>query len=139
MIRRPPRSTRTDTLLPYTTLCRSLKPRPKQNSRPTSGAGAGGEGSGGAEAGDCGAADDEPADMGFQPRGISSIDSVTTAARTLGRHSRERPAMRKAATHAGSAALLALLAVGPAGNRSDESRVGKESVSTCRSRCAAYH
>src|SRR3546814_18590826 len=25
MIRRPPRSTRTDTLLPYTTLCRSIK------------------------------------------------------------------------------------------------------------------
>src|SRR3546814_14009085 len=53
--------------------------------------------------------------MGFQPRGISSIDSVTTAARTLGRHSRERPAMRKAATLAGSAALLALLAVGTDG------------------------
>src|SRR3546814_13726245 len=26
MIRRPPRSTRTDTLFPYTTLCRSRKP-----------------------------------------------------------------------------------------------------------------
>src|SRR3546814_13931362 len=52
--------------------------------------------------------------MGFQPRGISSIDSVTTAARTLGRHSRERPAMRKAATLAGSAALLALVAAGTA-------------------------
>src|SRR3546814_19998057 len=75
----------------------ALKPRPKQNSRPTSGAGAGGEGSGGAESGDGGAADDEPADMGFQPRGISSIDSVTTAASTLGRHSRERPADGKSA------------------------------------------
>src|SRR3546814_11147126 len=28
MIRRPPRSTRTDTLFPYTTLCRSRKPMP---------------------------------------------------------------------------------------------------------------
>src|SRR3546814_9505710 len=28
MIRRPPRSTRTDTLFPYTTLCRSLRARP---------------------------------------------------------------------------------------------------------------
>src|SRR3546814_867534 len=28
MIRRPPRSTRTDTLFPYTTLFRSLRPRP---------------------------------------------------------------------------------------------------------------
>src|SRR3546814_11283881 len=27
MIRRPPRSTRTDTLFPYTTLCRSLRSR----------------------------------------------------------------------------------------------------------------
>src|SRR3546814_7979697 len=27
MIRRPPRSTRTDTLFPYTTLCRSRKPQ----------------------------------------------------------------------------------------------------------------
>src|SRR3546814_18776444 len=31
MIRRPPRSTRTDTLLPYTTLCRSEKPRLAQS------------------------------------------------------------------------------------------------------------
>src|SRR3546814_20924070 len=29
MIRRPPRSTRTDTLFPYTTLCRSLAHRPR--------------------------------------------------------------------------------------------------------------
>src|SRR3546814_8870985 len=29
MIRRPPRSTRTDTLFPYATLCRSAKPFPK--------------------------------------------------------------------------------------------------------------
>src|SRR3546814_10652139 len=29
MIRRPPRSTRTDTLFPYTTLCRSLADRPR--------------------------------------------------------------------------------------------------------------
>src|SRR3546814_12466563 len=30
MIRRPPRSTRTDTLLPYTTLCRSLSELERQ-------------------------------------------------------------------------------------------------------------
>src|SRR3546814_8381300 len=30
MIRRPPRSTRTDTLFPYTTLFRSRSPRPRQ-------------------------------------------------------------------------------------------------------------
>src|SRR3546814_18147596 len=30
MLRRPPRSTRTDTLFPYTTLCRSLSPEEKK-------------------------------------------------------------------------------------------------------------
>src|SRR3546814_9377172 len=35
MIRRPPRSTRTDTLFPYTTLCRSGHPRcPRADPRP---------------------------------------------------------------------------------------------------------
>src|SRR3546814_10217403 len=33
MIRRPPRSTRTDTLFPYTTLFRSLLPKTYRNSR----------------------------------------------------------------------------------------------------------
>src|SRR3546814_9780801 len=33
MIRRPPRSTRTDTLFPYTTLCRSHRNRPSGISR----------------------------------------------------------------------------------------------------------
>src|SRR3546814_1487856 len=32
MIRRPPRSTRTDTLFPYTTLFRSLEPSPRRRS-----------------------------------------------------------------------------------------------------------
>src|SRR3546814_6103854 len=35
MIRRPPRSTRTDTLFPYTTLFRSLAPRPKVRNEET--------------------------------------------------------------------------------------------------------
>src|SRR3546814_21100878 len=34
MIRRPPRSTRTDTLFPYTTLFRSLRPGPERPSGP---------------------------------------------------------------------------------------------------------
>src|SRR3546814_14137868 len=33
MIRRPPRSTRTDTLFPYTTLFRSLRPGPRRADR----------------------------------------------------------------------------------------------------------
>src|SRR3546814_12435405 len=34
MLRRPPRSTRTDTLFPYTTLFRSLLPDPNSSPRP---------------------------------------------------------------------------------------------------------
>src|SRR3546814_8861989 len=34
MIRRPPRSTRTDTLFPYTTLFRSVRPRTVRKGRP---------------------------------------------------------------------------------------------------------
>src|SRR3546814_1791923 len=37
MIRRPPRSTRTDTLFPYTTLFRSLSPRREHSRRPAGG------------------------------------------------------------------------------------------------------
>src|SRR3546814_945189 len=33
MLRRPPRSTRTDTLFPYTTLCRSPRDRPRHDVR----------------------------------------------------------------------------------------------------------
>src|SRR3546814_8741981 len=39
MIRRPPRSTRTDTLFPYTTLFRSPGPRPAQDHYPRGGPG----------------------------------------------------------------------------------------------------
>src|SRR3546814_5222091 len=35
MVRRPPRSTRTDTLFPYTTLCRSARLRPRRASAVT--------------------------------------------------------------------------------------------------------
>src|SRR3546814_16447145 len=50
MIRRPPRSTRTDTLLPYTTLFRSVRPAEQRN-----------EGENGQNQGDC--ADDERSDI----------------------------------------------------------------------------
>src|SRR3546814_1727785 len=42
MIRRPPRSTRTDTLFPYTTLCRSPAPAPRPSRRRFVWLGAGG-------------------------------------------------------------------------------------------------
>src|SRR3546814_3041599 len=42
MIRRPPRSTRTDTLFPYTTLFRSRRHAPRLRSQPARGRGDGG-------------------------------------------------------------------------------------------------
>src|SRR3546814_6331246 len=39
MIRRPPRSTRTDTLFPYTTLFRSVHPNPRERDDPARQAG----------------------------------------------------------------------------------------------------
>src|SRR3546814_1406561 len=49
MIRRPPRSTRTDTLFPYTTLFRSARAAARRGSRPRPGAPAPAEGNGQAE------------------------------------------------------------------------------------------
>src|SRR3546814_18422715 len=88
MIRRPPRSTRTDTLFPYTTLFRSL-------------------------AGEL---------LGFNGAVSSTFDIVIQ----LG-------------------AILAVIVLywrrfwHVAAGRSEERRVGKECVSTCRSRWSPYH
>src|SRR3546814_19939675 len=93
MIRRPPRSTRTDTPFPYTTLFRSRHVRPA--SRPV-----------------------------FQPlRSAVRTDEHGPAACAAGgvRHRRGRhlPLRRR--------------------SRSEERRVGKECVSTCRSRWSPDH
>src|SRR3546814_12310438 len=110
MIRRPPRSTRTDTLFPYTTLFRSpqVPPRPQaaqggtRENQAFFGAAAGAAGLAGAAAA---AGFTWPFDM-IEPR--TSFEKVDR--------------LRE----------IALL-------RSEERRVGKECVSTCRSRWSPYY
>src|SRR3546814_11922043 len=89
MIRRPPRSTRTDTLVPYTTLFRSA--------------------------------------VGMEHR-----------------HSHQKHVARGHAQHVGlklvqRVQIVRPVRVGDALGRSEERRVGKECVSTCRSRWSPYH
>src|SRR3546814_12430483 len=108
MIRRPPRSTRTDTLFPYTTLFRSR----------------GREAVG--EEMDCGRIGERP-DQAFDaetPRGRVE-HAADRAPVDDDRHRRAQ----------GAAVPLRLRQH----LRSEERRVGKECVSTCRSRWSPYH
>src|SRR3546814_12699500 len=107
MIRRPPRSTRTDTLFPYTTLFRSH----------------------------------DISVSGREPRKVMTAYARLPALRLrlvathfgLSRHERCRQvaALRRIVAADRSAPLLLL--------RSEERRVGKECVSTCRSRWSPNH
>src|SRR3546814_15954494 len=100
MIRRPPRSTRTDTLFPYTTLFRSF---------------------------------------------LVAVD-VRIEVADLAIAGRIQPGWRDLqidrqwnAGHARQMLLRLGLQFGQAGQRSEERRVGKECVSTCRSRWSPDH
>src|SRR3546814_18639594 len=108
MIRRPPRSTRTDKLFPYTTLVRS----DFTSDGPLSFAfaGAGGMAAAGALTGQSGTHIDLSHDG--RPQGSDSLfaDSILFTA-------------------PGNVSML----------RSEERRVGKECVSTCRTRWSPYH
>src|SRR3546814_11464241 len=99
MIRRPPVSTRTDTLLPYTTLFRSLDP---------------------AGLGEVGVVGVPAADQ-RQVLGPESTDEEQRQDGDADRADDDRVALTERL------------------HRSDESRVGKACVSTCRSRWSAYH
>src|SRR3546814_13756454 len=110
MIRRPPRSTRTDTLFPYTTLFRS--PRPSMLARKVR------------------------ARSRIARRSamlfpiLSQSDRRLLASFSLARSSAvdwRRWENRETIFSCTSS------------DRSEERRVGKECVSTCRSRCAPYH
>src|SRR3546814_19644514 len=103
MIRRPPRSTRTDTLFPYTTLFRFSRP--------------------------------------------ARVSALLRIPKTGAQHSEEGlPGLLRirgphppvdnlaSSSHAAPCAAPAL-----AGGRSEERRVGKECVSTCRSRWSPYN
>src|SRR3546814_12167764 len=106
MIRLPPRSTRTDTLFPYTTLCRSQL--------------------GDGVAGDVVLGGSEPA----------AHDHRVGTAERVAQHLDDAPPvvadLRLAQVlDARQGELLT--------DRSEERRVGKECVSTCRSRWSPYH
>src|SRR3546814_20335541 len=105
MIRRPPRSTRTDTLFPYTTLFRSKRASSAAKSA--------------------------------QKRSASSPvpGSARSSTKRARRESTERPWRSRKSVMRNTlwSARLRLW------DRSEERRVGKEGVSTCRSRGEPYH
>src|SRR3546814_12419226 len=121
MIRRPPRSTRTDTLFPYTTLFRSPqgRRRPAMNNDGRI---------------------DSPASATRSPKRPSGGDDIVGLLQHLtsqGTHlAQEQVKLVQAEVRAGiedlKAAIGAML-------RSEERRVGKECVSTCRSRWSPCH
>src|SRR3546814_11497645 len=116
MIRRPPRSTRTDTLFPYTTLFRSLQLhcKPRVIIAP--------------------ALRSDEADLSLRGRQRvvpqqSFHPAVVVGRREIGGKARQQPVLvvgRQCAAY-------------PGRPRSEERRVGKECVSTCRSRWSPYH
>src|SRR3546814_14495606 len=118
MIRRPPRSTRTDTLFPYTTLFRSV----------------------------IGEADDLVGEKGVGGGGLAALPGFFLqppgdfgAAGT--QRLFQQPGRLRLAARAQASQLLGQgLAIDDrAAVRSEERTVGKEWVSTCRSRWSPYH
>src|SRR3546814_18909413 len=113
MIRRPPRSTRTDTLFPYTTLFRS-------------------DAIGGV-VGQAVAGDRRPRRRAeaLQPDLIALHRNGEIAPRELDAAAQAVAAIREVQRQAAPNAVRE--------GRSEERRVGKECVSTCRSRWSTYH
>src|SRR3546814_19668355 len=109
MIRRPPRSTRTDTLFPYTTLFRSGRKVPSEGSSPQL---------------------PNRAARASTPCQISDKVFASLA------HKHDRARFRHAAC-GGDDLLLCINDLGQA--RSEERRGGQEGDSTCRSRWWQYH
>src|SRR3546814_19258715 len=104
MIRRPPRSTRTDTLVPYTTLFRSAVQLQRAAGR------------------------------------VSRVRRAGRTARIRPRSRRPQPCAQPEKGRGGAVGEIEpALALLYAGARSEERRVGKECVSTCRSRWSPYH
>src|SRR3546814_11601100 len=112
MIRRPPRSTRTDTLFPYTTLVRSDGTRVRALRYSASHAAA----------------------TALVPAGCWLEDQGNGAARVCGADGEWEGIHSVKEIAICIAALKARIDV-----RSEERRVGKECVSTCRSRWSPYH
>src|SRR3546814_16854066 len=104
MILRPPKSTRTDTLFPYTTLFRSLIPQPIDLLP-------------------------QPPSLGIGRQSPYRGEQVLDVGPFLQSQSLPRQPIR----------LVFVRSVGVLVVRSEERRVGKECVSTCRSRWTPYH
>src|SRR3546814_10952632 len=122
MIRRPPRSTRTDTLFPYTTLFRS-EPFAGDHILNEEGLG------------ECAVGRDR---LGIERLQLLheaglAVDEQSIGLDTLER-GQEQQSERLAHRDKGSTACDP-----PGSARSEERRVGKECVSTCRSRWSPYH
>src|SRR3546814_12088959 len=112
MIRRPPRSTRTDTLFPYTTLFRSdVLAAP------------------GLEPHQC------ACDVPGRPERLVQGDGVLHGELGAGADGEMRGALGVAQQHH---VVLDPAGVADGRERSEERRVGKECVSTCRSRWSPY-
>src|SRR3546814_13433552 len=125
MIRRPPRSTRTDTLFPYTTLFRSARPP---------------EGSGSPAAiriRACGPARQRGRRSRVRPRPGDHLAQRVVADLPLQQPVADDPGRRRVELElAGDGEIIVQLALEQ--RRSEERRVGKECVSTCRSRWSPY-
>src|SRR3546814_14606412 len=132
MIRRPPRSTRTDTLFPYTTLFRSVPHAGRQDRR------------------GCGAPHDRRGrlseERGYHAGGAEGVDGYPDRARqpegTAGLRQVRRA--RLCEEGVGAAALTHLRTGGSVSRRSvpirsEERRGGTGGVSTCRYRWSAMH
>src|SRR3546814_12535522 len=117
MRRRPPRSTRTDTLFPYTTLFRSQKIWPAIEAEKL-----------------------VPAYCGIRPKIASESGNADFIISGHAEHGLEGLINLFGIESPGLTASLAIARrVGEMVRSTEESRVGKECVSTCRSRRAPYH
>src|SRR3546814_20353568 len=118
MIRRPPRSTRTDTLFPYTTLFRSVSILVGELANRRFG-------------------------KHFFPKRLLEVEDGLFGGEPRGRLGFTRIADAAEARHVGEQRLAHRPAIGEGlvcqGGRSEERRVGKECVSTCSIGWSPYH
>src|SRR3546814_18078327 len=125
MIRRPPRSTRTDTLFPYTTLFRSGEQPRIRHIRFCNFIGFGQSGSSSGNS------------QGVGPDRSAHAPCNGEAGSRAPRAEGNRTTIRRTLVNASGIAAFGVDS-GPPG-RSEERRVGTEGVSPCRSRVSPYH
>src|SRR3546814_11041903 len=117
MIRRPPRSTRTDTLFPYTTLFRSsTRPRHDQSDR-----------------------FEVAVHHAHSYRASTAVGDIQATSGDSFRFETGAGLETPLAWEAGNWRESSSQTLATSNPRSEERRVGKECVSTCRSRWSQYH